>query len=172
MFVKFRQMFIKICKKNQRIWPKIEPEIAKFAKISTKLPKNFTKICWNLNKFWVWSGAKVCKSCRSRKMLKNEPTLAIGGVDTAEIWPSEVWRRYQHTIPPWVIYTALSSSAAFRAAISASSAAEMREIRDRCCSASSCWAAHFESRSSTFSMSSWLLFVKWLMRCSRSAWAV
>ena len=30
-------------------------------------------------------------------MLTNESTLAIGGVDTAEKWPSEVWRRYLTT---------------------------------------------------------------------------
>ena len=30
------------------------------------------------------------KPCRARKMLKNAPTLAIGGVDTAENGPSRV----------------------------------------------------------------------------------
>ena len=39
-------------------------------------------------KFWFQSGAKVCESCRSRKMLKNAPTLAIRGVDTAENEPT------------------------------------------------------------------------------------
>ena len=37
-----------------------------------------------------WSGAKECESCRSRKMLKNAPTLAIVAVDTAENEPSKV----------------------------------------------------------------------------------
>ena len=35
-------------------------------------------------KLWVSSGAKVCKSCRSWKMLKNDYLLAKIGVDTAE----------------------------------------------------------------------------------------
>ena len=36
-----------------------------------------------LLKFWSLSGAKVCASCRSRKMLKNAPTFAIVAVHTA-----------------------------------------------------------------------------------------
>ena len=36
-------------------------------------------------------GAKVCKSCRSRKMLKNAPTLAIVAVHTAENEPPKVY---------------------------------------------------------------------------------
>ena len=39
----------------------------------------------------VWSGAKECKSCRSRKMLKNDALVAKFGVDTAENEPSKVW---------------------------------------------------------------------------------
>ena len=35
-------------------------------------------------------GAKEYKSCSSRKMLKNAPSLAIGGVDIAENEPSKV----------------------------------------------------------------------------------
>ena len=41
-------------------------------------------------KFWVESGAKGWKSCRSRKIWKNAPTLAIVAVDTAENEPFEV----------------------------------------------------------------------------------
>ena len=37
-----------------------------------------------------WSGAKECESCRSRKMLKNAPTLAIVAVHTDESDPSRV----------------------------------------------------------------------------------
>ena len=44
----------------------------------------------NLLIFSGLSGAKECKSCSSRKMLKNVPTLAIRGVDTAENEPIEV----------------------------------------------------------------------------------
>ena len=41
--------------------------------------KKMQKICKS-----DWSGAKVCKSCRSRKMLQNEYLVAKFGVDTAE----------------------------------------------------------------------------------------
>ena len=41
--------------------------------------------------FWGLSGAKECKSCRSRKILKNAPTLAIVAVDTAENEPLKIW---------------------------------------------------------------------------------
>ena len=43
-----------------------------------------------LLKFWNLRGAKVCTSCRSRKMLKNAPTLAIVAVDTAENEPLKI----------------------------------------------------------------------------------
>ena len=34
---------------------------------------------------WDWSSTKECASCRFRKMVfLNAPTVAIGGVDTAE----------------------------------------------------------------------------------------
>ena len=44
-----------------------------------------------LLEFWSVSGAKAKKSCRARKMLKNEPTLAIVAVDTEENEPLNVW---------------------------------------------------------------------------------
>ena len=43
-----------------------------------------------LLKFRDLSGAKECKSCRSRKMLQNEPLVAIVAVDTAENEPLKV----------------------------------------------------------------------------------
>ena len=46
--------------------------------------------CW-LKFFRDLSGAKVCKSCRSRQELSNEYLLAKIGVDTAENEPLEVW---------------------------------------------------------------------------------
>ena len=49
--------------------------------------KNFDEF---LLKFRDLSGAKDCESCRSRKMLKNAPALAIGGLDTVENEPSKV----------------------------------------------------------------------------------
>ena len=52
----------------------------------------------NLHK--VRSGAKECKSCRSRKMLQNEPLVAIVAVDTAENEPLKVWAvSFQFFIP-------------------------------------------------------------------------
>ena len=81
---------------------------AKFRWNSMNFERNFVKICeisvkmWKkearfLLKFWIRSGAKEWKSCRSRKMLKNAPTLAIGGVDTEEnehckVCPLSVYR--------------------------------------------------------------------------------
>ena len=68
-----------------------------------KLP-NSAKICKFL---WIFLNLEIvekwCKrqqnstnstsySCRSRKMLKNAPTLAIKGVDITENWPSEIWK--------------------------------------------------------------------------------
>ena len=51
----------------------------------------FTKIVTSfLLNFGILSGAKVCKSCRSRKMLKNEYFLAKIGVGTAENEPLKV----------------------------------------------------------------------------------
>ena len=44
-----------------------------------------------LLKFRDLSGAKVCKSCRFRKTLKNEPGLAIVAVHTAENEPPKIW---------------------------------------------------------------------------------
>ena len=44
-----------------------------------------------LLKFWDLSGAKECKSCRSRKTWKNDYLVAIVAVDTAENEPFKVW---------------------------------------------------------------------------------
>ena len=44
-------------------------------------------------KFYDWSGAKVCESYRSRKMLKNASFLAIVAVHTAENEPFQ--NKYQ-----------------------------------------------------------------------------
>ena len=51
----------------------------------SKLVTRFLLIFLNL------SGAKECKFCRSRKMLKNEPTLAIVAVDTEENERLKFW---------------------------------------------------------------------------------
>ena len=52
--------------------------------ILAKISDDFLLIFWDLR------GAKVCKSCRSRKMLKNAPTLAIVAVHTAENEPLKI----------------------------------------------------------------------------------
>ena len=43
-----------------------------------------------MQNFWIWSGAKECRSCRARKMLKNAPTLAIVAVHTEENEPPRI----------------------------------------------------------------------------------
>ena len=48
---------------------------------------DFQAICLGL------SGAKEYKSCRSRKMLENAPTLAIVAVHTEENEPPKVWKQ-------------------------------------------------------------------------------
>ena len=52
--------------------------------------ENAKKIDENLLKYWGLSGAKACKSCRSRQELSNEYLLAKFGVDTAENEPLKV----------------------------------------------------------------------------------
>ena len=81
--MKIRENFSKFGAKNDEIALKI----AKFADFAGKIAKILTKFLLN---FRDWSGAKECKSCRSRKMLQNASFLAIVAVDTAENEPSEV----------------------------------------------------------------------------------
>ena len=66
-----------------------------------KLFKNDKIVTTFLLKFWDLSGAKVWKSCRSRKSWKNEYLVAIVAVDTAENGPPKVWRN-------WIIYSGVS----------------------------------------------------------------
>ena len=54
------------------------------------LPKNAKKFDENFLKYCGLSGAKACKSCRSRQELSNEYVLAKFGVDTAENEPDKV----------------------------------------------------------------------------------
>ena len=51
--------------------------------------KNDSKNPEMVQKFAVQRNADL-KPCRARKMLKNAPTLAIGGADTAENEPPKV----------------------------------------------------------------------------------
>ena len=53
------------------------------------MQKNDSKNPEMVQKFAVQRNADL-KPCRARKMLKNAPTLAIGGADTAENGPSKV----------------------------------------------------------------------------------
>ena len=52
--------------------------------------ENAKKFDENLLKYWGLSGAKACKSCRSRQELSNEYLLAKFGVDTEENEPLKV----------------------------------------------------------------------------------
>ena len=98
MFVKFRQNFIKISKKNTTFNVfSMKFELNKLF----KLFKNGRIVTTFLLKFWDLSGAKVWKSCRSRKSWKNEYLVAIVAVDTAENGPPKVWRN-------WIIYSVVS----------------------------------------------------------------
>ena len=49
-----------------------------------------------LLEFWGGSGAKAKRSCRARKMRKNEPTLAIVAVHTEENEPPKAWKQKFH----------------------------------------------------------------------------
>ena len=88
-FPQFRQNSAKISTKNHRFWT----ISATFCKNLKKLPK-FCKISQKICKFWIWSGAKVCLSCRSRKMLKkwvfgckNRPRYSR----ERAVWKMRIW---------------------------------------------------------------------------------
>ena len=49
-------------------------------------------------KFSDWRGAKVCKSCRSRKMLQNDYLVAKIGFDTEENELLQIWGVIQFNI--------------------------------------------------------------------------
>ena len=89
---KFRSNFIKI-------WAKITEKNSKITNFRKNMPaKNVKKCDENFLKYWGLSGAKACKSCRSRQELSNEldrssneDLLAKIGVDTAENEPLRDW---------------------------------------------------------------------------------
>ena len=58
------------------------------------------KLDYFLPKFSDLSGAKDCKSCRSRKMLENAPTLAIVAVHTEENEPPKISGAKFHSFNP------------------------------------------------------------------------
>ena len=86
---KFLQ-FLKNPRNSYQFSSSLNINIVKFAekmRFFEKNRKNDKILDEFLLKFWGLSGAKVWWSCRSRKMLKNAPILAIWGVDTAENEP-------------------------------------------------------------------------------------
>ena len=93
-FFFFFQNFIKTSPKNRKIHKKRGWKM-KFHFHSGKNLDGF------LLKFCDLSGAKVWKSCRSRKSWKNEYLVAIVAVDTAENGPPKVWRN-------WINYSVVS----------------------------------------------------------------
>ena len=74
-------------KNHDEIWKKSNFS----ACLILKTPKESMKICWKF-KYWGLSGAKACKSCRSRQELSNEYLLAKFGFDTAENEPEYGYR--------------------------------------------------------------------------------
>ena len=75
-FFKFLGNVAKSCKNSVKFL-----ELFKTAKIVMRF----------LLKFHDLSGAKDCKSCRSRKILQNAPTLAIVAVHTEENEHLKIW---------------------------------------------------------------------------------
>ena len=77
-----------------------------FGQCCRNMRKSFDE---NFLKHWGLSGAKACKSCRSRQELSNEYLLAKFGVDTEENepckvcsfgWNFEIWavQKYVHLV--------------------------------------------------------------------------
>ena len=71
------------------------PKFLKFVKIIQYYSILFNRVLSrDRGTVWPWrgeSGAKACKSCRSRQELSNAYFLAKFGVDTEENEPSKVW---------------------------------------------------------------------------------
>ena len=95
--LRFRRNFVKhfsIPWNSDKFSSKSARKHVKLIQNSQKMMKFGGKNCKNKNEkltnIWVWSGAKEWESCRSRKIWKNAPTLAIVAVDTAENEPSKV----------------------------------------------------------------------------------
>ena len=89
--MKIREIFSKFGAKNDEIAQKF----AKFAEFAGKIAKILTNFLLN---FRDWSGAKECKSCRSRKMLQNASFLAIVAVHIAEDEPPKVCQKLEQKL--------------------------------------------------------------------------
>ena len=83
-FLNYRRNSDKISSKSEQ---KSVNRIQNFANFCQK---NAKKIDDKFLKCWGLSGAKACKSCRSRQELSNEYLLAKFGVDTEENEPCKV----------------------------------------------------------------------------------
>ena len=80
-FIKIYQILMKFHQNQLTKWRN-----EKKCKFSSK----FWQECRNLLDFRIWSGAKACKSGRSRKMLQNVTLLAIVAIHTAANEPPKV----------------------------------------------------------------------------------
>ena len=72
---------------EKRLLMLVDPKLNRFCRNSRKNAKKFDEFLLN---FLNLRGAKECKSCRSRKMLKNEYLVAKIGVDVADNGPSKL----------------------------------------------------------------------------------
>ena len=90
-FIKFHQNSSKFIKIHQILMKFHQNQLTKWRnEKKCKFSSKFWQECRNLLDFRIWSGAKACKSGRSRKMLQNVTLLAIVAVHTAENEPPNV----------------------------------------------------------------------------------
>ena len=68
---------------------RISSENSNVFKLYSKMNTCFTKLCEISECGAVQRNTNMIKSCRSRKMLKNAPTLAFGAVHSAENEPDQ-----------------------------------------------------------------------------------
>ena len=102
-FVKNSSLFVKnsseFVKNSSTFRQKIRQTIGFTAMNSKFCSKKSRKNDEKLQKIWGFCGAKARTTCRFWKMLQNEPTLAIWGLDTDENGPSKV-RQLTNKIRP------------------------------------------------------------------------
>ena len=90
-FSTFSRIFGEIRRKIIKIWTIFDENCRKIMIFFGNSNKNSKKFDEFLRIFWIGSGAKVCLSCRSWKMLKDYYFVAKIGFDTEENEPSKVW---------------------------------------------------------------------------------
>ena len=99
--------FLDILWNSDKIWWSCSANRRENCKILTML----FEILWknakirdeNFLKYWGLSGAKACKSCRSRRELSNEYFLAKIGFDTEENEPCKVCPLSAHRSPRFLM---------------------------------------------------------------------